>query len=90
MKTLTRPYILRVSVGFCTDSHGTRHDVCKVEQIPNREAEQPLNVFDRSGFYHLPLSTFIKNNFIDLWDKECHLYIYNTKDFSFADGFLYD
>ena len=90
MKELTRPYILRVTVGYAKNSNGTRHDVCKVEQTPNRETDQPLNAFDRSGYYHVPLMVFIRDNFTGLWDRECHLCIYDTNDFTFSEGILYD
>lgn len=90
MKELTRPYILRVTVGYGIGEAGRKYDICRVEQIRNRKVAQPLNTYNRSGYYHKSLRLLIQDDFVDCWDKECHLCIYNTNDFTFSEGILYD
>lgn len=90
MKELTRPYILRVSVGFGITYAGERYDICKVEQVRNSKVAQPLNAYDRTGYYWKSLKTLIRDDFTGCWDKDCHLCIYNTNDFSRREGVLYD
>ena len=90
MKKLTRPYILRVTVGYGISEVGRMYDICKVEQIRNRKVAQPLNTYDRSGYYHKSLSLLIQDDFNGCWDRECHLYIYNANDFTHKGGILHD
>ena len=90
MKKLTRPYILRVTVGYGISKAGKRYDVCKVEQIRNPKVAQPLNTYNRSGYYHKSLRLLIQDDFNNGWNKECHMYIYNADDFAFSEGILHD
>ena len=90
MKELTRPYILRVTIGYGIGEAGRRYDICKVEQVRNHKATQPLNTYDRSGFYHKSIRLLILSDFIGCWDSECHLCIYNADDFTHTDGILID
>ena len=90
MKELTRPYILRVTIGYGIGEAGRRYDICKVEQIRNHKVAQPINTFDRSGYYHKSVRLLILDDFIGCWDSECHLCIYNTDDFTHANGILID
>ena len=90
MKELTRPYILRVTVGFGIRDTGERYDICKVEQVRNRKVAQPTKVYDRTGYYWKSLKALIRDDFTGYWDKDCHLFVYNTNDFTYCEGILYD
>ena len=90
MKELTRPYILRVTVGYGIGEAGSRYTICKVEQIRNHKVAQPKDTHDRSGYYNKSLRLLIQDDFTNCWDMECHLCIYNASDFGFNEGILYD
>ena len=90
MNELTRPYILRVTVGYGISETGRRYEICKVEQRRNPKVAKPLNTYNRSGYYHKPLRLLIQDDFDNGWDRECHLFIYNANDFEYKEGILYE
>ena len=85
-----RPFTLRVTVGYGIHSSGVKYDICKVEQIPNKDVLQPYCHHDRSGYYHKTLYALLRDDYTDNWQDTCHLIVYKPDDFTFSGGIKYD
>ena len=85
-----RPYSLRVVVGYGVSQYGVRYDICKVEQVTNKDVLQPHCHYDRSGYYHKSLYALLRDDYLNNWQDTCHLIIYQPDDFTFARGVKYD
>ena len=80
-----KPYILKVKVGYVRTLDGKRHEICKVEQVPNPGVKQPSIEHNRTGFYHKSFFALLRDDYA-VWQSVCRLIKYDTQDFTECDG----
>lgn len=80
-----KPFILKVQTGYIRTLDGKRHEICKVKQVPNKNAPQPIFEHDRSGYYHKSFAALLRDDY-PAWKDVCRLIKYDSQDFSECDG----
>lgn len=80
-----KPFILKVQTGYVKTTDGKRYEICKVEQVPNKDVPQPIFEHDRSGFYYKSFLALMRDDF-PVWQDVCRIIKYDAQDFSECDG----